>query len=151
MYICNLVALKKTMLKLILKSDTLGAIASILCLIHCSITPIVFLTWTSTFIHTSSTNNSWWYLLDYIFIIISFLAILKTTKQTNKSWMKHAFWYNWLLLLSILMNEKTEWLKLPEELIYIPTISILLLHSYSLISSKELRKNSVSLKPISIK
>lgn len=115
-----------------IKADLLGAITSILCLIHCSITPILFMTWTTSSIQMEA-NYNWWYLLDYLFLVLSFVAIYSTTKKTSKRLMKIGFWSSWFFLTIILLNEKLAYFSLPESIIFLPTASIILLHTYSLI------------------
>ncbi len=111
-------------------SDTLGIIASSLCLLHCLATPFLLLA------HTGSTvfqdgYSVWWKLLDIIFLGLSFIAILQSTKTTTDSRIKYAFWSTWLLLLFIIMNEKLSILSLPEEVIYVVSVVLVGLHFYN--------------------
>lgn len=121
------------------KADTFGCLTSILCLIHCSISPILMMTWTATSLQTQGLNT-WWSFLDYAFIIFSFFAISTATKN-NKTKIKTAFWFSWVLLLGILLNEKLKLLSLPESLIYFPTVSIILLHIYNLTFPAQTQKS----------
>ena len=49
------------------KPDTIGAMASTLCVIHCLLTPILFAVQSYTAVH-SEVAPLWWKNLDFIFI-----------------------------------------------------------------------------------
>lgn len=135
------------MLKFIVKADYIGALTSTLCLIHCLIGPFIFMAWTSSSVQSNGAPN-WWHILDYIFLVISFFAIYKTTQQTDKTWINYGFWTNWILLVALILNEKTAFVSTPETLIYIPTIIITGLHIYKLTqaSSQTVAINTVTAK-----
>jgi hypothetical protein len=106
------------------KPDSIGAIASTLCLIHCVATPFIFLA-------QSIGVPSWWGFLDYVFLIISFFAVHRSAQTTSKKWIKTALWFSFISLLMVIMNEKSEWFYLNEKIIYIPTIALIILHLYN--------------------
>jgi len=108
------------------KSDSLGIIASGLCLLHCLATPLLFAAQTQIM-----RLPSWWSSIDLLFLIISAIAIYTSTTTVTKKWVKTAFWLSWVLLLSIILNEKIEWLSIPEAAIYLPATSLVFLHIYS--------------------
>ena len=81
------------------KPDGYGALASILCVIHCLTTPLFFMIYAST-IGDYEKTAVWWKSLDFIFLTISFFAIYRSTQTTSKKIMKYALWLNWSLLLS---------------------------------------------------
>ncbi len=111
-------------------SDILGALSSGLCLIHCIATPFVFIAKTCTDI-CCSTAPIWWTTIDYLFIIISFLAVYWSTKHSDASWMVYALWANWVVLCCIIVNEKLQMITLPEFSIYIPALALISLHMYN--------------------
>lgn len=108
------------------KSDSLGIMSSSLCLAHCLATPLLFSA-QSQILNVSS----WWSRIDLFFVLISAFAIYKSTTSTTKKWIISALWINWSLLLFIIMNEKIEWLSIPETAIYFPSLALVLLHIYS--------------------
>lgn len=112
------------------KSDYFGALTSFLCLIHCIVTPIFYVINVKSFCCQSSAP-SWWKSLDYIFLIISFLAIYSSIRNTSKNWMKLALGASWLLLFFVIINEQFTWLHLEEYSIYIPSLSLIVLHIYN--------------------
>ena len=114
-----------------LKPDIFGAIASSLCLIHCLATPFLFL---SRVYGSSGTYvvPFWWKDLDYLFLAVSFIAINRSTKTTSKKFMKYALWSGWVILFSLILNEKMMWLTIPGILNYIAAIGLSSLHIYNL-------------------
>lgn len=111
------------------KSDVFGAAASTLCLVHCMATPFLFLAHAS--FNTNEISNLW-ESLDYIFLAISFMAIYWSTKTTAKQWIKYILWGSWCVLLLIILNEKLQYLSIPEYVIYFPSISLIFFHYYNL-------------------
>ncbi len=112
-------------------SDTLGIVASGLCLAHCLVTPFLFMAHTGTVI-LQDEHPSWWKSLDIIFLGLSFMAIRRSIKTTSKPKMKYAFWISWLLLFVIVINEKLSVFPLAEETIYIASLLLVVLHVYNL-------------------
>ena len=87
------------------KPDTIGAIASTLCVIHCLLTPVLFAVQSYTAVH-SEAAPIWWKNLDFIFISISFFAINRSTKNSSKKSIQYALWVCWVSLLFLIINEK---------------------------------------------
>lgn len=112
------------------KSDTLGVTTSVVCLVHCVITPFIFIAQTNSVVGCESTPF-WWKILDYIFLVISFLAVYRSIKTTSSNWIKPAMWGSWLLLFIVIINEKLQLLPLSETIIYIPTVALIILHQYN--------------------
>ncbi len=112
------------------KPDLVGTLASTLCLVHCVATPFIFIAQSSVF-GSGGEPPVWWKFLDYMFLAISFIAVYWSTSTTNLNWIKPLFWISWILLLGIILNEKLAILSFPEVLIYIPTISLVILHLYN--------------------
>jgi hypothetical protein len=113
------------------KPDTVGAIASSLCVVHCLMTPLLFAAQSLTATHEHSAPV-WWENLDFLFIIISFVAIYQSTKNSNNISIKYALWINWFALFILILNEKTEWFSLAEIITYIVAFSLASLHIYNL-------------------
>ena len=107
----------------IIKPDTLGALASSFCLVHCILTPVLLL---------SQFSALWWGNLDYVFLGLSLFAVTKSAKQSAKQVMKPALWLVWLTLAFLLVNEKFHGIELPEILTYISAVSLAALHVYNL-------------------
>ncbi len=112
------------------KSDVFGALASGLCLIHCLLTPFLFLAYSGTEEHHIE-SPWWWGIIDVLLLALSFIAVYWSVKKTSTSWIKYAFVISWLVLFFIVLNEKLEIIHLLEEVIYIPTLSLIFLHIYN--------------------
>ncbi|HAA15893.1 MAG TPA: MerC domain-containing protein [Cytophagales bacterium] len=110
------------------KSDTLGAIASGLCLIHCLATPLLFVAHAGAH---HAEGPAWWGLIDITLLAVSLAAVVWAVRKTSKNWMKWALSASWLLLALILLNEKAEAFHLAEAWIYLPTVSLIVLHIYN--------------------
>ena len=112
------------------KSDIIGGMASTLCLIHCLATPLVFVAQAEVIGH-GEAHPMWWGLLDIVFLVISYFAVWWSRQTTRKIWIRYALWVSWVVLTMIIFNEKLSIFPLPEEAIYIPTISLIALHLYN--------------------
>ena len=89
------------------QSDLLGALASSLCAIHCAVTPVFFIA--KPFMHSSAEYHShgsgFWAILDYVFLVLSFVAIWFSSKHTNHKSIKWIFWGAWLMFSVGLLSE----------------------------------------------
>lgn len=112
--------------------DTLGAINSSLCVIHCFATPFLFLTQAQTSLVELSTVPLWWQLLNYVFIVVSFFAVNRTVKNSSNQLVKSLLWVLWVLLSTLILNEQFEIMHMPELLTYFAGISLASLHIYNL-------------------
>lgn len=112
------------------KADSLGAMSSTLCLLHCIATPFIFIVQSST-LTCCTKAPTWWGFIDYFFLVVSFLAIYKTAKTTSSNWMKPALWFSWCLLFVVIINEKITWFSFNENLIYVPAVALIVLHTYN--------------------
>lgn len=113
------------------KPDTFGAIAGVLCLIHCMFTPLLFAlqSLSSGF---GAEMLSWWKNLDLFFLTLSFFAIYRSTRLSNNVLIKSALWTSWVILFFLIVNEKISWLPIAELIIYITTSSLIFFHIYNL-------------------
>lgn len=117
-----------------LNSNTLGALASSLCMIHCICTPLLFIAQAGHLDgnHHHAAAPVWWKSLDYIFLVISFFAVYQSTRQTSNKKLGVALWISWAALFLVIINEKLELLHLPEYVTYIAALSLVGLHLYNL-------------------
>ena len=123
---------------LLLKSDFLGAFFSFLCLIHCILTPIIFISGCAATVSTShSPSELFWGYFDYLFIIVSLIAVFFSSKNSKSVFIKYALWLCWAILSFYLINEKIHppLLELNEITLYISASYLVILHSYNLIKS----------------
>mgnify|MGYP005672185525 FL=1 len=102
-------------------SDVFGATSSSLCLAHCVLTPILFLSpiW-------------WWSSLNVFFILVSFVAVYNSVKKTSRKIMKPLLWTGFSLLTLSIINEEFHVLHFPEIFNYSAAAFLAGLHIYNL-------------------
>ena len=115
----------------IYKPDIIGSIASTVCLIHCIITPFIFITQACT-MSCCAGAPIWWQSLDYIFVIISFFAILQSTRVSTNKIIKIALWTTWFIFFISILNKVIEVLYINQTFTYTTGIILALLHLYNL-------------------
>ena len=110
-------------------SDYLGAIAGVLCIIHCIITPLLFL------INAELATNQTLLALQvvgYIFLIVSFFAVYKSALNTTNDIVKVLFFVFWGFLLFLILNESFGIFRIAETYTFISAFSLSALHIYNL-------------------
>lgn len=112
------------------KSDTLGAFASGLCLVHCLATPLIFVVQTCS-ASCCEAGPFWWSMIDYFFLVISILAVYHSAKNTSLKWMPLALYLTWIVLTLFIVNEKFQFFYLNHLLLYLPAMCLIGLHLYN--------------------
>lgn len=112
------------------KSDLYGVLASSLCMIHCLATPLIFVVQAST-TACSEIGPFWWRMMDYLFLVISIIAIHQSAQTTSSNWMPKAMYAGWGILAFMILNESLSLLPIPHILIYLPAFSLVFLHLYN--------------------
>ncbi|MEM6517049.1 MAG: MerC domain-containing protein [Bacteroidota bacterium] len=107
-------------------SNSIGAAASGLCLLHCLVTPLIFVAQAS--IAVEHSGKAWWGVLDIIFLVISLAAVYWSTKHTSNKFIKIGLWLSWVALTLIILNEKLHVTEISEAAVYIPTLALIILH-----------------------
>ena len=113
------------------KPDSIGAIASMLCVVHCLLTPLIVIAH-SCCKEGCDAAPTWWKSIDFIFLTISFISIYQSTKTTTQDAMKPILWSFWSLLSFLIINEKIHLLEIPETISYITAITLAFFHIYNL-------------------
>lgn len=116
--------------KLTNQSDLFGAFASSLCLIHCLATPFIFLAQAGAATCCESAPF-WWHSIDYVFLVISFIAVYYSATNTSLKWMPVALYSGWGLLALFILNEKFHLFHLDHLFIFIPAMGLVGLHLYN--------------------
>lgn len=82
-------------------SNLLGAAASGLCAIHCAVTPLLFaakpMLEHAAAEHGHAHGSPLWAAFDYIFLVLSFVAVWFSARHTNHNTLKKALWVSWLV------------------------------------------------------
>ena len=83
---------------------------------------------------SSCCNNApaWWQWMDYLFLTISFFAILQAVKSTTNAWVKQGLWISWAGLFFLIINIKLEWVNIAENIKFIPAFMLVALHMYNM-------------------
>ena len=113
------------------KPDLYGVLASALCMLHCLLTPFVFILQSCTSTCCES-SPFWWRTLDFIFLAISAVAIYFSLKSSANVYVKNFLIITWFLLLIFILNENLNVIKLPKTLTYITAILLSIFHIYNL-------------------
>ena len=113
------------------KPDAIGAIVSTLCVVHCLLTPLLFVAQSYTATH-SHEAPFWWKNLDYLFILISVIAVYESTKKSTNKLIKAGLWMSWIMLFLLILNEKLVWIELDEIITYCVALTLSMLHIYNL-------------------
>jgi hypothetical protein len=113
------------------KSDSIGAIASTMCVVHCLMTPLFFAVQKITVVQHNNVPLLW-INLDFLFITISVIAVYHSAKKSSSYLMKYLLWVSWVTLFVLILNEKTEWISLKEIITYFAAIVLAFLHIYNL-------------------
>lgn len=106
-------------------SDWLGAAASGLCAIHCTLTPLFFAAkpvWESTAVEY---GHGVWGMLDYVFLILSFLAVRYSALHTTHITLKWVLWLAWGVFALGLLSESFAFGKW---LMYAGSITLVIAH-----------------------
>ena len=112
-------------------SDTIGVFTSLVCSIHCFATPILFVAQSGLI--SSNIQPLWWESINYIFIVLSFIAVYYSAKNTSENIMKPILWVCWLFFVSVILNEMIELTRIPELFSYVSAFSLAFVHVYNLI------------------
>jgi len=114
-----------------INSDHIGVTASSICMLHCYFTPLLFLSQATSVTFTQEIPFLW-QSLNYLFLLISFLAIYYTAKNSSKLSVKVLLVSTWLILSCLIINEFFEIISIPELYTYAAATSLAGLHVYNL-------------------
>lgn len=119
-------------MKIIIKnSDQIGAVSSGLCMLHCFATPFLFLS-QSSLIFISLDFTLPWFIINYIFLFISFIAIYYSVKNSSNRFIRISLYLFWAVLSGLIINESLGILSIPETATYLSASSLICLHIYNL-------------------
>ncbi len=113
-----------------LSADAIGMASSSLCLIHCIITPFIFIAQACS-MSCCASSPLWWKAIDFIFLIISFVAIHFASKISSHTWVKIALYSAFSALTFLTINHHSTFIKLPLQLNYASAFLLFFLHLYN--------------------
>ena len=115
-------------------SDLLGVSASGLCAIHCALAPLLFASkplLESTFEkHGHSHGPGFWALLDYLFLLLSLVAVWFSAKHTTQKKVKVILWIAWVVFSLGLLSESFHF-EHGKWFMYIGSLSLIAAHAYN--------------------
>lgn len=137
-YICNRVA--ATMAdKVFIKSDQAGIASAILCTVHCLVVPVLFLLKFSFSDNTSYHLPVWWEKMDYVFLLVSFLAVYHSAKHTSTREIRISLWFFWAVLAAaIIFQAQLHWMA------YIASAGLVATHFVNIRQMKKRSKAEVA-------
>ena len=106
--------------------DNIGATFSNLCVIHCFATQILFVTQSYMLVFPG-----WWQALNYVFLLLSFFAVYKTSQNSSNQIVKILLYIFWGILATLLISEEFELFHLPEFITYSTGLTLAGLHIYN--------------------
>ena len=106
--------------------DNFGATFSLLCVIHCFATPLLFITQSHLII-----VPLWWQGLNYLFLALSLVAISYSAQNSSSQLIKVLLFVSWSFLAFLLISEEFELLHLPEPITYLTGFTLAFLHMYN--------------------
>ncbi len=124
--------------------DLLGVAASLLCLIHCVLTPFLLLS--SVLIVISPHGNEeeiplFWKALEIVFLILSFWSVRQATRQSLHAWIGYGLYIAWSILAITVILELVDVHFLGDYLKYIAVIVLIILHLYNNFTKHLLHKS----------
>ena len=130
-FISNFAKDSSFMISFSLKSDSVGAIASFLCMIHCLATPFLFVAQACSSACCSDAPN-WWRAVDFVFLVVSAFAVYRSMQTSSKRWVALSLWAAWgALTCSVLAEAFAHALFLPA-LKYAAASTLIGLHIYNM-------------------
>ena len=112
-------------------SDLLGIVSAILCLLHCLAAPILLGLYSHS--HDHIHHNDFFLLhhgWDYVFLGLGLIAVLFSAKHSKSNLLKALLGLTYAFLVaSILLEEVSELFK---NLVYVSSISLILIHSLNI-------------------
>lgn len=111
------------------QSDLLGAAASGLCAIHCTLTPLLFAA--KPLIEGTMGEHAhgvgFWAVFDYVFLLLSLAAVWYSALHTSHSSIKWVLWIAWVVFAIGILSEPLE-LAYGKWLMYIGSIALVITH-----------------------
>ena len=78
-----------------------------------------------------SAAPGWWLTIDYIFLVISFVAVLYSTKSSTYNFVKIGLWLSWFGLLAFILNISYGFIDVSDNVKFIPAFSLIGFHLYN--------------------
>ena len=113
------------------KSDTVGAAASFLCMIHCLATPFLFVAQACSSACCSDAPT-WWRAVDFVFLAVSGFAVYRSMQTSSKRWVWRSLWAAWVVLTCSVLSEAFAYALFLPALKYASASGLIGLHVYNM-------------------
>ncbi len=118
-----------------INSDIIGVWASSLCAVHCAVTPLLFAAQASAHYGHRAVGESglpwYWAVLDWLFLLLAFVAIRYTSKQVVANWVKWGMWAAWSVIAAVILSETLDLHILSHAFMYVGAFTLIGLHLYN--------------------
>ena len=111
-------------------NDLLGIWASLLCTIHCYLTPFLFVIYPLRDA-PSDHGHVHWMMFDYVFLGISFFAVYVSAKHTTHSIIRILLWVSWILFGAGILLESMFHIGIGSWMKYLGSFSLIICHFYN--------------------
>ncbi len=101
-------------------ADKLGITSAIICAVHCLVIPAIFLIKFSLTDGMNAATGShiwgsglpyWWETIDYVFLVIGFVAVYHASGHSPIRGVKISLWFFWLCLaIAVVFESKLHWM-----------------------------------------
>lgn len=110
-------------------SDMFGAAVSGLCAIHCTLTPLFFAAkpLLDSSMEGHAHGGSFWSALDYVFLVLSVIAVWYSSRHTTHAKIKWILWISWLFFATGLVLEQFDFGP-AKWLMYIGSFALIITH-----------------------
>lgn len=111
------------------RSDLLGAAASGLCAIHCTLTPLLFAAkpLLDGTVGEHAHGGGFWAVFDYVFLLLSLAAVWYSARHTSHPTIKWVLWVSWVVFAIGILAEPLA-LSFGKWLMYAGSISLVITH-----------------------
>ena len=113
-----------------ISADNIGMASTSLCLVHCILTPFIFIAQACA-ASCCAESPVWWRAIDFLFLVISFTAVYFAAKNSSKRWVKIALYLLFAFLSFFIINEHAGSLQLNRIFLYTPAFLLFALHLYN--------------------
>ena len=113
-------------------SDFLGVSASGLCAIHCALAPLLFASKPvlEKTLGPHDHGPGFWALLDYVFLLLSLVAVWYSARHTSQKRIRGVFWSAWVVFAIGLLSESVHF-EQGKWLMYFGSIVLVVAHTYN--------------------
>ncbi|MEM7484923.1 MAG: MerC domain-containing protein [Bacteroidota bacterium] len=123
-------------------ADLLGVASSGLCAIHCAATPLFFAARPvlESTMHQHHHGAGFWALLDYLFLVLSLVAVWYSSRHTVHKGIKKVLWGAWVVFAIGLLSESFHF-EYGKWFMYIGSIILVVAHFYNHCYCKKIKIN----------